>query len=530
MTPSSSSFVRPRSAFRSRRSGRPLAVLVSGVAVLLAGCSVGSSSAPSQGSSSASIKIVEPDVPSSIDACWTNNSDTGRIESGNILEGLTQLNFNTGKVSPLLATSWTATTPTTWQFTLRKGVTFQNGQQFNAAAVSAWINRVINPKAPCDVLDTALNSNVLSAHAVNTTTVDVMLKVPDPILPQRFAQVFIGAPGKNPLAKQSVPIGTGPYKFVSYSPGQALVMKSYAGYWGKKPDIKQVTYLFREDTSVRSDMAKTHEADIATALGPADMSDPGAITYLTDEVMYYRLDTGIAPLNNLLLREAINYAIDRKAYLKAEFGGHGEPAYSLIPKWANGFNSTAFWPYDPAKAKKLIAEAKAQGAPVNDQIQVIGQPGEGDSNGTEWMDTTTAMLKAVGLNAETATIASNNTRLDDIPFSPKYKPALVQNVGGNSLDDPSYSYDNKVVCGAVETLLCDKTLTKMIVSAEQTTAGPGRDAKFQAAEARLAKLDVPMVPIALEPDTIVIANPHIKYTPNSGTYEQMNVAEMTLTK
>lgn len=535
MNPSSSSSVKDRPPGRPRRRHSAITMPVAGLAaaLLACGCSVANSTTSSTGSAGAtstSIKVVEPDVPNSIDPCWTNQSDTGRIESGNVLEGLTKIDFNTGQVSPLLATSWKTVGPTTWEFTLRKGVTFQNGKPFNAAAVAWWVNRVINPKTPCDVLDTALNSNVVSARAVSTDTVDIALKSPDPILPQRMTQVFIGAPEANPMTPEKTPVGTGPYKFVSYSPGQSFVMKRYSHYWGKKPEVSGVTYLFRTETSVRSDMAKTHEVDIATALGPADEHDPGAITYLTDEVMYYRLDTDIPPLNNLLLREAINYAINRQAYVNAEYGGKGKPAYTLIPQWANGYNGTAFWPYNPAKAKQLIAEAKAQGAKVNTLIQVIGQVGEGDSNGTEWMDTTAAMLRAVGLNAQTATIASNNTRLDDIPRSPKYKPALVQNVGGNTLDDPSYTYDGKTLCNAVETLICNQTLNNMILAAEATAAGPARNAKFQAAEAYLAKNVIPYVNIAEEPDTIVIANPHLKYTPNSGSYEQVNIADITVTK
>jgi peptide/nickel transport system substrate-binding protein len=542
MTPSSSSSVpdsHPARSHGARRRRRPVALVAPAAgltAILLAaGCSVanGTSSPTGSGSGgkvSTAIKVVEPDVPNSIDGCWTNQSDTGRIESGNVLEGLTKINFNNGQISPLLATSWKAASPTTWDFTLRSGVTFQNGKPFNAAAVAWWVNRVINPKAPCDVLDTALTPNVLSAKALSTNVVQITTKKPDPILPQRMTQVFIGAPQGNPMKAEKTPIGTGPYKFVSYSPGQSFVMKRYSGYWGKKPDVSQVTYLFRTESSVRADMAKTNEVDIATALGPADEHDPGAITYLTDEVMYYRLDTDIAPLNNLLLREAINYAINRKAYVNAEYGGKGKPAYSLIPQWSNGYNGTAFWPYNPAKAKKLIAEAAAQGAKVHTLIQVIGQVGEGDSNGTEWMDTTTAMLRAVGLNAQTATIASNNTRLDDIPYSPKYKPALVQNVGGNTLDDSSYTYDGKVLCGAVETLICNKTLNNMILAGEATPAGSARNAKFQAAEAYLAKNVVPFVTIAEEPDTMVIANPHLHYTPNSGSYEQVNIADITIAK
>jgi peptide/nickel transport system substrate-binding protein len=518
-------------ARRYLRQARSALAIAASAVLVLSGCGgINQSGSGGQAGSgdSTSIKIVNPESPGQVDPCWSNKSALGRILGGNITEGLTGLNFTTGEVVPSLAESWQSVDPTTWRFKLRQGVKFHNGEAFNADAVVKWFDRVLNPDSKCYVLGTIIDDNLKGAKKIDDYTVDFTMAQPDPILPRKLSFVDIGAPATAVLTPNQDPIGTGPYKFDGWQQGQDLKMSAFPDYWGPKPQIKSVEYLFRTDSTVRAAMAKTHEVDIATALGPQDATAPGAITYITNEVLYYRIDLDTPPLNDIRIRQALNYAIDRPTFIKSVMAGNGKPAYEIVTETALGFNPNDTWDYNPEKAKELIAAAKADGVPVDRPIEVIGQPGERGANGTEVMDTTVSMLQAVGLNAKTVSVADNNVRLQQEPRSPNYGPGLVQNIHGNSLGDSSLTMAIKLSCQNPESLLCDQKFESMMLAGAAEADDTQRDKLFQDAWQYLHDNVVPFLPIAALGDIMIIANKNINYTPNAGSFEKLKVADFKL--
>jgi len=515
-------------AWRAGRARiRTLGALGSVVALLVAGCGGGSSGGnASPESTRDNIKVVLQVEPNSMDPCDSHLAQNGPILVDNITEPLVHLDVSKNTLSPRLALKWTQTDPNTWTFDLRQGVTFHNGEPFNAGAVAWWVNRVLNPNAKCYALGSVLTNNVVGANAVDDHTVVITTKKPDPILPLSMAFVDIGAPTPDPMTKADKPIGTGPYKFASYTPGSDFQMARNDSYWGDKPQIASVDYKFRGESSVRAAMASTHEVDLAAAIGPQDAHAPGAITYTVSETLYYRINLDVPPLNDIRVRRAINYAIDRKTLIDNVYDGLGEPASEIFLPTVVGYDPAVKWDYDPDKAKQLLAEAKAAGAPVDKTIDLIGETGIRGSNGNEVDDTMRAMLTAVGLNARVATVEDTAPVIAK-PQDPAANPELVQNVHGNSFGDGYISLAGKLGCDGPQSLVCDQALENLL-AAGSAAAGDDRAAKLQAASKYVFDNIVPLIPLAYLKNTLIIANPYLRYKPDSSTSERMPISEFTV--
>lgn len=508
---------------RRRRRRIALAAGSAAVLALLSACGGGGGAADP---GDRPLRVVLAQTPFSMDPCDSNHSANGPLLLGNITESLVDIDITTGELGPGLATEWTQTSPTTWRFTLRPGVTFHDGSALTGESVAAWINRINDPAANCYLRGAIIDDNLQTATAVDATTVDIQLAEPDPILPRRLAFVSIGVVPPDPATKAATPIGTGPYAFVSYSPGSDLEVQRFDGYWGDAPPYPSVVYSFREESSVRAAMASTGEADIAMAIGPQDANMPGAVTYTVAETVYYRLDVTLAPLNDVRVRTAIGHAIDRKTLIDNVLGGKGTPANEIFLPSVVGYPQDVTWDYDPELARRLIAEARAAGVAVDTPFTVFAEANTRGTNGTELPDTIAAMLQAVGLTVSTEIVPDDRERLAN-PINPAYSPALVQNVHGNSLGDAYISLYGKLGCGATQSPVCDERFEQLLKAGGEAS-GEQRGVLLADA-ARFAATDlVAILPIAHLTDTMVITNERIHYTPNSATSERLVIAEMTV--
>jgi peptide/nickel transport system substrate-binding protein len=508
----------------ARGRARSTGVLALGAAVLFTGaCSLGGS--PEAGKESRQVRLVVGQTPTSMDACDSHQAANGVILIGNVTEGLTSLDAATGAAKPALATQWTETSPTTWRFVLRQGVTFHDGRPFDADAVVAWVTRVIDPATDCYNRGSVLNGNVVAATAAGKHAVDIKLAQPDRIFPVRVSFLDIAAPSSDPKSKAKEPIGTGPFKFVSWSPGSNFEMTRYDGYWGSKPEVSGATYLFRAESSVRAAMASAKEVDIATAIGPQDADMPGAENYPVSETMYLRSDLVRPPLNDIRVRRAMNLAVDRQKFIDNVYRGHGSPASDIVVPAVTGHNPDVKWDYEPDKARQLLAEAAAAGTPVKAPIQLVTERDTRGSNGTEAADTLSAMLKEVGLNTHVVTVEDTQDAMT-APENPSREAALVLYVHGNSYGDSLISMAGKLGCGAAQSRVCDKVFDAMLKDAGAAT-GADRRTKLQAAAKYVYDDVVPFLPVAHMADTMVVTNPNLHYQPNPATSDKLLLAQMT---
>jgi peptide/nickel transport system substrate-binding protein len=274
------------------------------------------------------------------------------------------------KMGNSLAESWRESPDgLTYEFKLRRGLKFHNGDPVTAEDVKFSYDRYKGAGAK------ELQTRVRQVDVVDPLTVRFLLKDPWPdfmtfygttataagiVVPKKYLTQV----GDEGFRKH--PIGAGPYKFVSHTPGVEFVLEAYAGYWRHAPHVKRLIMKSVPDGSTRAAMLRTGEADIAVALDGQDAEnikrDPrlqivasrhASITWLEFADQW----DPKSPWSDKRLRLAVNHALNRKAINEAACLGFCPPAGVIVPRVMDYALQVAPPPYDPQKAKQLVAEA-----------------------------------------------------------------------------------------------------------------------------------------------------------------------------
>src|SRR5262245_45586697 len=272
--------------------------------------------------------------------------------------------------APSLAESWTASKDgLTYEFVLRKGLRFHNGDPVGAEDVKYSFERYKGSGA------TMLKTRVAAVEILGTHRVRFRMKQPWPDFMTFYATPATGAAWIVPKAYtervgeagfKKAPIGAGPYRFVSFTPGVEVVVEAYDGYWRKTPAVKRLVFKSVPDDSTRLAMLKRGETDVAYQMrGPnaeevkrtQGLSLKATFPTFTEWLMFTEQWDPKSPWADRRIRMAANHAIDRKAINEAEYLGYGKPAFSIIPRDFEFFWAPPGYPYDLAKAKQLLAEA-----------------------------------------------------------------------------------------------------------------------------------------------------------------------------
>jgi len=270
--------------------------------------------------------------------------------------------------SPGLATAWAYTAPDVLTLTLREGVTFQDGTPFDAAAVKFNLERAMT--MPASVVKTDL-SGIKSVEAVSSHEVKISLSKPDAALVLTLADragmmVSPAAVQKSGEAFGQNPVGTGPFSFVEYVPGDRLVVKKNPDYWQKdQPSLDQITFRYFTDQQTAANALKAREvdlqlnvpaADVAALKSVADLDVVSSLSLLTDGC-YFNFSR--EPFSKAAARQAVASAIDRQALGALLTFGLATPTSQVFPAgyWAADANLVDPFPFDQAKAKALLAEA-----------------------------------------------------------------------------------------------------------------------------------------------------------------------------
>ncbi|MBL8701474.1 MAG: ABC transporter substrate-binding protein [Alphaproteobacteria bacterium] len=272
------------------------------------------------------------------------------------------------KLVPGLAESWKSIDDTTWEFKLRSGVKFHNGEAFDANAVKFTIDRIIDPAAKSPTL--SYIRTVKGVDVVDATTVRVRTDGPDPLLPTRMSRypAYIVPPGYVNQVGRDVfatkPVGTGPYKFVEFVPDQHVILDANADYWRGKPAVARVSWKTIPDGTARLTALLTGEVDIVESVpvdfAPRLKSSPDADLVSVKNgglIIYLGLVMKDAPLDNVKVRQALNMAIDRKAIVDNILQGMGSAMGTQVGPADFGYVAIPPAPFNPARAKALLAEA-----------------------------------------------------------------------------------------------------------------------------------------------------------------------------
>ena len=274
------------------------------------------------------------------------------------------------KMGASLAESWTESPDgRIYEFKLRRGLKFHNGDPVTTDDVKFSFERYKGAAAK------ELQTRVGQVEILDPLTVRFHLKEPWPdfmtfygttasaaglVVPKKyFTQV-----GDDGFRKH--PIGAGPYKFVSHKPGIEVVLEAYTGYWRKVPHVKRLVMKSVPETTTRVAMLKNGEADLANALDGEDAEnvrrDPRLRLVPSKHASIYWIEFADqwdpkSPWHDKRMRQAVNYALDRKAINEAACLGYCPPTGVIVPRVMDYALQTAPPPYDPQRAKQLLAEA-----------------------------------------------------------------------------------------------------------------------------------------------------------------------------
>src|SRR5919109_1844199 len=270
-------------------------------------------------------------------------------------------------IAPSLAESWTVSDDQrVYEFKLREGLKFHNGDPFTAEDVKFTFWRYKSP---------VMHEKVRGVEIVDPYRVRFHLHQPWPDFMAYYGTLATGAGWivpKKYLEKvgddgfKNHPIGLGPYKFVSHTPGVELVMEAVENYWRKVPHVKRLVFKSVPENTTRLAMLKKGEVDVAY-----DLDVPSAEDVKRDPKLKLAFSGGIgsfylefieqwdpkSPWHDRRVRLAANYALDRQALSEAERLGASPPAGSVIPETFEFALPFEPYPYDPDKAKRLLAEA-----------------------------------------------------------------------------------------------------------------------------------------------------------------------------
>lgn len=285
---------------------------------------------------------------------------------------------------PLLATSWKRIDDLTMQFKLREGVRFHNGEEFTSEAIKFNIDRIqgrVHPDFKGWVL--SYYEIIDRAEPVDKYTVNVITKRPDPILLNRMGGFHTRVvPPKyytenSPEHVATNPVGSGPYRFVSWVRDGDLVMEANEDYWGGAPEIKKIIFRTAPEASTRVSALLAGDADLVTAVPPEDIdyiNSSGVATVshtASNRVSLWKLEWGHHPFDNQKVRQAVNYAANMGGLLETIYAGMGKRISTILGSWHFGYDdSIPFYPYDPEKAKKLLEES-GKPLPIKVNIHTI---------------------------------------------------------------------------------------------------------------------------------------------------------------
>mgnify|MGYP000639358906 CR=1 FL=1 len=295
-----------------------------------------------------------------------------RLASKSFYEGLFTFNSKMEPVPELAEGYETSPDAKVWTVTLKKGVKFHDGSEFTADAVKANFDRLLNPDnklSRYNVYKFIEKVEVLDPYKVRFTLQAPLatfvrrlaMTNPQMICPSLLKDAH-GLEGKKVTAFNAC--GTGPYTLVSFNPAEELVVKKNPNYRDPSlPKLDGIVWKPVVENSTRAAMLHTGEAQFVFPMPNEQIAQfKGDPKFRIEEVpsimqRYLSINTTVKPFDDVRVRQAINYAINKEALCKVAFAGYAVPSATIYPAEIPGALKLGPWPYDPKKARELLKEA-----------------------------------------------------------------------------------------------------------------------------------------------------------------------------
>lgn len=344
----------------------------------------------------------------------------------------------------------------TYTFTLHDGVKFHNGQALSSADVKYTLDLLFSSnfaKSASFYRGTGAEkrSYIQSVEAPDARTIVVTLIEPWVGLLSNLVPVAI-IPKDSYESQKTHPLGTGPFKFVQYDSAQQVCdIEAFPEYWEGAPKLSSVRVRVISDMNALQAELQAGRVDIApmpTSLSPDAVKrleqDPNlqVKVFKGSNVYLLTINTASPPLDNVKVRQAVAYAIDRESLIKNLLLGLGELAHSILPEESWAYSTGQAYSYDPAKAKQLLDEAgfrdpDGDGPRMRFDKPIIYKVAGSNISGRQYAGVIQNYLKEVGIPMEIQT-PEQNTLFDELKRG-NFQIAYSQWVGGNQ--DPIFYKD-----------------------------------------------------------------------------------------
>lgn len=374
-------------------------LLFSIITLVLAACSggeTGSSSESSNTGSSDSTSSGEPQSggtltraliygdPQNLDPIARSHGTTTSMITWNIFEPLVRYDAEKGEYTPGNAESWEINEDgTVYTFKLKPGVKFHNGREVKAEDFKYSLERLVDPKNASpnagnlqivvgyDEFTSGAASEFSGVKVIDDYTLEITLSTPNNTFLSIMSLPYTAAVPKEVVEELgdefgSKPVGAGPFKFSSWVRDSEVVLEKFDDYYAGAPYLDKVVYKILTDQAARDTAFSSEQIDMMV-LGDAQYAqyknNPQFADYVIEvpELFIRNLRFNLqkeGPWQDVRVRQAINYAIDRETIIATVLGGKAYPAKGVLPTSIKGYNEDGFsYPYDPEKAKELLKEA-----------------------------------------------------------------------------------------------------------------------------------------------------------------------------
>ncbi|TLS38641.1 glutathione ABC transporter substrate-binding protein [Pseudalkalibacillus caeni] len=342
------------------------------IGTVLTGCtgsneaSSGKSSDGASGKNGGKLVIAELSDATQLDPHKGTDIPSANVYHGKIYEGLVKQDKDM-EIQPALATEWKKIDDLTWEFKLREGVKFHDGTEFKADAVKKTIERILDPEIASP--RAKLFEMIKEVKVVDDYTVQLITEYPFAPLLANLAHYSGGIISPAAIEKYGDtlgqhPVGTGPFKFDSWTPGQEINLVKNDDYWGKKAKVDQVVFKVIPEDATRIAMVETGEAHIAEPVPVTDVQRiEGSSSMKLNRseglgIDYVGFNVQKKPFDDVRVRQAINLATDTDVILEGVYNNVGTKATAPMGPGVWGHNpNLEGYGYDVNKAKELLAEA-----------------------------------------------------------------------------------------------------------------------------------------------------------------------------
>jgi peptide/nickel transport system substrate-binding protein len=334
------------------------------------------------------LRIGMNGFPASLGNPYKGNGRPGTLVWYALFDGLTQLDEQ-GRLQPALALSWDLLEPTRWRFELRPGVRYANGRPFDAGSAAKVFEWLISGAGRATVIGNELRG-ITAVRATAPLALEITTREPDPILPKRMVGALMVEPdawnrlGPDEFSLQ--PVGTGPFLLERWDQRKRRAYARLNPHRWRPSTFARLEFVELPDAAVRTQALLSRDVDLATVeIEELDrLKDRGYPVLVTPSmsvmsIVFITERPAPAPLQDIRVRQALNYAVDRDTIARTLLRGLGRPAGQPAPSVSFGHDPALVpYPYDPGRARRMLAEAGyAHGFPMTIEILMNAFPADG---------------------------------------------------------------------------------------------------------------------------------------------------------